>query len=94
MSLVEVRGGAANSYVAAVIQRAGALRGGCAAAVNLSALSLSSFSWSREGDCFAAMDGRLLLQAARPDRFDVDLDLGFMGPRIELVGKHFLTPKS
>jgi hypothetical protein len=36
----------------------------------------------------------LLLQAARPDRFDVDLDLGRMGPRIELVGKCFLTPKA
>jgi hypothetical protein len=40
------------------------------------------------------MDRRLLLQAARPDRLDVDLDLGCMGPRIELVGKHFLTPES
>jgi hypothetical protein len=40
------------------------------------------------------MDRRLLLQTARADRFDVDLDLGCMGPRIELVGKHFLTPKS
>jgi hypothetical protein len=40
------------------------------------------------------MDRRLLLQAARPDRFDVDLDLGCMGPRIELVGKQFLTTES
>jgi hypothetical protein len=40
------------------------------------------------------MDRRLLLQAACPDRFDVDLDLGRVGPRIELVGKRFLTPKS
>jgi hypothetical protein len=40
------------------------------------------------------MDRRLLLEAARPDCFDVDLDLGRMGPRIELVRKHFLTPKS
>jgi len=36
------------------------------------------------------MDRRLLLQAARPDRFDVDLDLGCMRPRIELVGEQFL----
>jgi hypothetical protein len=40
------------------------------------------------------MDRRLLLQAARPDRFDVELDPGCMGPRIELVGKHFLMPES
>jgi hypothetical protein len=37
---------------------------------------------------------RLLLQAARPDRFDVDLDLGCMGPGIAFVGEHFLTPNS
>jgi hypothetical protein len=34
------------------------------------------------------------LQAARQDRLDVDLDLGCMGPCIELVGERFLTPKS
>jgi hypothetical protein len=46
------------------------------------------------GDNFAAMGCGLLSQSGRVDRFDVDLDLGCVGPRIELVGKHFLTPES
>ena len=35
------------------------------------------------GDCFASIGRRLLLQAVSPDRLDVDLDLGRMGPRGE-----------
>ena len=75
----------------------------CAAAINLSELSLCSFSWSREAAasprwivaCCCRRHARTMLQAARPDHIDVDLDLGrCMGPCIELVGKHFLTPKS
>jgi hypothetical protein len=45
-------------------------------------------------DRFIAMVRRLPLQVVRPDCFDFDLDLGRMGPRIELVGERFLTPKS
>lgn len=45
------------------------------------------------GDCFAATVGRLLLQTARANRFDVDLRLGGMGQRAELVGQRFLSPK-
>ena len=40
------------------------------------------------------MDGRLLLRAASPDRLDVDLDLGGIGPRGVLVGERFSTSKS
>ena len=46
------------------------------------------------GDCFASIGRRLLLQAARPDSLDVDLDPGRMGPRGGLIGERFLTPKS
>jgi hypothetical protein len=46
------------------------------------------------GDCFAATVGRLLLQSARANRLDIELHLGRMGPRVELVGKRFLSPQS
>ena len=47
----------------------------------------------REG-CRGAMDGRLLLRAASPDRLDVDLDLGRVGPRGILVGECLLPSKA
>lgn len=40
------------------------------------------------------MDGRLLLRAASPDRLDVDLDLGRVGPRGILVGEGLLPSKA
>ena len=44
--------------------------------------------------CLAAVDSRLLLQSARPDRLDVDLDLGRVGPRGILVGEGLLPSKA
>jgi len=46
------------------------------------------------GDRFASKRPRVLLQGARPDRFDVDFGLRSASSRAELVGERFSMPKS
>jgi len=44
------------------------------------------------GGCLAAMDSRLLLQAASADRLDVYLDLSRVGPGGVFVGECLVAP--
>ena len=65
-----------------------------AAVPNLSALSVCPFSCSRDAAASLRWTVACCCNAARPDRLDVDLDLGSVGPRGILVGECLLPSKA